>query len=210
MIIKEETSRSILNKSKSGEYYLGKTDNRYTKSTDCHIITNLNNYNSLDMDKLFKLDILELEILVQGKTNKYTVKIILKNIISELKKYINNNDIFTEKDILNAITSSFNNKDIFISCSCPDFTYSGFNYYSAKRNYNSNVINGPALNPPKIKNPLNTKGSACKHIIYILRNLNWLKQLSVILYNYILYIKEHKYQLYLNVIYPKLYDNKKV
>jgi len=48
-------------------------------------------YNSIDMNQLFKQDILQVNIPVVGETDEYTVTIKLEGVVAELQKNIKNN-----------------------------------------------------------------------------------------------------------------------
>ena len=58
-----------------------------------------------------------------------------------------------------------------------------------------------------IRNPNNTKGDACKHILLCLSNLDWLMKIASVIHNYINYCKDHMEYNYTRYIAPKLFDS---
>ena len=73
------------------------------------------------MDALFKGDILEFGVKVQGETNDYVVTIIFENILRNLQQEVKSNDNKLEfRCVLQALLRSFNSGDIYINCTCPD------------------------------------------------------------------------------------------
>ena len=59
---------------------------------------------------------------------------------------------------------------------------------------------------PTTTNPNNDKGKACKHVLLVLNNLNWLIKVTSVIFNYVNYMKKHYERLYADVIYPALYE----
>lgn len=88
---------------------------------------------------------------------------------------------------------------------CPDFIYAGFNYYGVKQNYNSKPILGKALQAPRIKNPLDNKGSCCKHINLVISNTDWMMKVASVINNYIKWCKENMSRNYADIIFPAVY-----
>ena len=88
---------------------------------------------------------------------------------------------------------------------CPDFVYSGNNYYAVKQDYNSNPIFGKAMQAPNIKNPHDTKGAGCKHILLVLSNTEWMMKVASVIYNYIKFSKANLQRNYAQIIFPKVY-----
>mgnify|MGYP007111668696 CR=1 FL=1 len=81
-------------------------------------------YNQIDMNKLFKQDILQVNIPVVGENDEYTVTIKLEGVTAEMQKNIKNNGNKMEfRTIVQALTKVFNTTDVYVKCSCPDFKY---------------------------------------------------------------------------------------
>lgn len=154
------------------------------------------------MNKLFKENILDVNIPVQGETDKYTVKISFGGVLDQLHKQLKTADELNLKIIIRALLSCFNDKDVRISCSCPDWYYR-FSYVATLNNTNSGE---PQTIPAPITNPNDDKGSGCKHTCLALSNTTWLIKLASTIYNYINYMKQYQQKLYADIIYPAIYD----
>lgn len=207
-LLLEKKRQEILAKSRKGDQYKSRPgENRYTRRTKSKVAATVADYNKIDMDALWKGDILEFGIKVQGETNNYIVTILFEHLLDEFKRQIRQNHNKLEfRCILQALLRVFNSDDIYISCSCPDFIYGGYNYYSFRGNFNSNPKLGKALDKPVIRNPNDTKGDGCKHILLCLANLDWLMKIASVIHNYINYCKEHMEYNYTKYIAPKLFD----
>ena len=82
------------------------------------------NYNEIDMNKLFKQDILQVNIPVVGETDEYTVTIKLEGVVAEIQKNIKNNGNKLEfRTIIQSLTKVFNTSDVYVKCTCADFKY---------------------------------------------------------------------------------------
>lgn len=132
-ILQEATRQQLLNKSKRADNYAadnqGRGRNRYERRRYSRIPSQVKSYNSMNMNQLFKDDILTVNLEVTGETNEYVVKIkfggIVENIRNEVKR-----DNLTEiefKLIWRSLIYAFNKGDVYIWCNCPDFKYR-FNY----------------------------------------------------------------------------------
>lgn len=157
------------------------------------------------MNKLFKQDILEIDIPVAGETNNYTVSLKLEGILVELQRVLKANKmIFDYRTVIQATTKVFNTTDIFVKCTCDDFKYR-FDYWSIINNYG---LTDSAHNPGPgkgIANPLNDKGKGCKHVLLVLANGDWIMKVASVIKNYINYMDEHKHEIFLKYIFPKIY-----
>ena len=71
VLLKEASRNQLLTKSKTTT--AGKK--RFKQRVKSRVATTVKQYNSIDMNKLFKDNIFSVDIDVQGETNKYTVKI---------------------------------------------------------------------------------------------------------------------------------------
>ena len=127
--LNESTKNQLINKSKKGDLYAAKNQskgrNRYERRIYSQMSSNRNQYNKIDMDALFKRDILTVGILVHGETDNYTVTMRFSNVC----KYIRDELSRKQKDKVNfkiisrAITKAFNNGNLQINCNCKDAQY---------------------------------------------------------------------------------------
>ena len=123
------------------------------------------------MDALFKGDILEFGIKVQGETNDYAVTIIFENILRNLQQEVKANDNKLEfRCVLQALLRSFNSGDIFVDCQCPDFRFR-FAHNATKDGYNSGM---PEMRPNRFDrtNMNDDMGAGCKHVNLVIANLD--------------------------------------
>lgn len=156
------------------------------------------------MNKLFKEDILTVNISVKGETDDYTVKISFGGFLDILKGFVDNNrDDLNLRNITRALITGFNQDDVYIFCSCPDFHYR-FGYWATKNNLTSGE---PETRPSDITNPTDSLGSGCKHILLVLSNNSWLMKVASVINNYIKYMEKHYQKLYADVIYPTIFDS---
>lgn len=195
----EDSRNQLLHKSKSKE----KGRQRFNRRKKSRIAASVRQYNSIDMNSLFKEDILNINLNIDGETDKYTVRIkftgFLKNLHSELKRA---NDEINLRYITRALINAFNRDDVYIHCSCPDFHYR-FNYWITRDGLNSGERED---RPSDITNPNNELGIGCKHILLILSNTNWLIKVASVINNYIKYMEKHYQKLYADIIYPAIYE----
>ena len=207
-LLLEKNRQDLLNKSKYADNYkdTSKGKNRYERRKRSKIATTIKDYNSISMDALFKTDIIEFNIKVQGETDNYVVTILLDQVLEDIQKQLKaNNYKFEFKVILQSLLKNINSNNIYVSCSCPDFKFSQA-YWASKENYNSGT---PQFDNGKgIRNPNNTKGAGCKHILLCLANLDWVMKIASVIYNYIKYCKDNLKKSYEKYIYPAIYGKK--
>ena len=162
-------------------------------------------YNSIDMNLLFKQDILQVNIPVVGETDEYTVAIKLEGVVAELQKNIKNNqNKFEFRTIIQALTKVFNTSDVWVKCSCPDFKYR-FAHWNIIKNVSvddSSKDPGPGKG---IVNPNDDKGRGCKHVLLVLSNGSWMMKVASVINNYCHYLSEKKPDAFLKLVFPKLY-----
>lgn len=155
------------------------------------------------MNKLFKEDILTVNISVKGETDDYTVKISFGGFLDILNGLvqgdINNLNL---RNITRALITGFNKDDVYIFCSCPDFHYR-FGYWATKNKLTSGE---PENRPSDITNPNDELGSGCKHILLVLSNNSWLIKVASVINNYIKYMEKHYKKLYADVIFPAIFN----
>jgi hypothetical protein len=173
---------------------------RYTK-----VVKSVKAFNSIDMNKVFKQDILQIDIPVIGETDEYTVTVKLEGVIAELQKNIKNNGNKLEfKNVIQALTKVFNTSDVYIKCTCPDWKYR-FSHWNIIKNISvddSSHDPGPGRG---IVNPNDDKGRGCKHSLQALANGSWMMPTSSTLLNYIRYLSEKKPEAFLKLVFPKIY-----
>ena len=162
-------------------------------------------YNSIDMNQLFKQDILRVNIPVVGETDEYTVTIKLEGVVAELQKNIKNNqNKFEFRTVIQALTKVFNTSDVWVKCTCPDFKYR-FAHHLIVNNMSvddSSQDPGPGKG---IANPNDDMGRGCKHILACLANGSWMMKVASVISNYCHYLSEKKPDAFLKLVFPKLY-----
>lgn len=215
-ILLEDKKGELVSKAKSGANYSdqSKGKNRYERRTKSKLASSVKHFNSIDMDKLFKADILDVNIDVSGETNDYVVRISFSGIFDELHNFmgrIKGSDI-SRKIISQALSRAYNNTDVYYNCTCPDFRY--------RHSYNAtkagNLIGDPETRPIRkdvyhaggleAANYYGDRGPACKHIILALKDTSWLIRVGSVIYNYINYMKDHREREYQKYIYPAIYQ----
>lgn len=203
----EDSRSQLLSKSKKGDNYVpsnrSKGKNRYERRLHSKVFHSVKDYNNINMNRLFKDNILDVNVSVHGETDDYSVKMsfggFLDSLHRELKK---NNDILNLRVVSRALTSAFNSDNVYIHCSCKDWKYR-FSYWATK----NSITSGQAeLRPANITNPGDTKGSGCKHIMLVLSNNSWLLKVASVIFNYINYMEKHYAKLYADIIYPAIYE----
>jgi hypothetical protein len=196
--LQEDSRSSLLSRSKSTQ----KGFQRYKKRVKSRIANSVKQYNAIDMNKLFKQDILDVDISVTGETDSYVVKISFGGFCEMVQKEIEKQQgVFNYKAVTRALIRGFNQDDVYISCNCSDWKYR-FNYYATKNNITSG---DPENRPSDITNPEDKLGPACKHVLLVLSNTSWLLKVSSTIYNYVNYMQKHYQKLYADIIYPAIY-----
>lgn len=116
----EDSRNQLISRGKSGQNYKdqSKGKNRFQRRTKSRISASVREYNSIDMNKFFKDNILDVNIVVQGETNKYEVKISFGNILDTLSREIERANTINPRIVIRALTSCFNNGNVYIHCSC--------------------------------------------------------------------------------------------
>lgn len=209
MLIKlnEDSRNKLLSKAKQGANY--KTDqskgrNRYERRTKSKISNSVKEYNRLNMNKFFKEDILDLNILVHGETDDYLVGISFSGILELIREETekNQNIQVDLRLILQMLKRAFNREDhVLVKCSCPDWKYRMAYFASV-----NDIILGEKETIKSDKtNPDDKLGPACKHVILVLSNNSWIVKLASAINNYINYIKDHYEKNYAEIIFPQLY-----
>lgn len=212
--LNEASRNDLLSKSKSSV----KGNQRYRRRVRSHVANSVREFNSIDMNRLFKNNILSVNINVQGETDKYVVRIAFSGFLDilhdELKR---NNDKLDLKIIIKSLIVGFNKDDVYIGCTCPDSIYR-FSYQQSqnkvdtysldgKKIYNKNLgMVDPQNIPANITNPHDTLGSGCKHTLLVLSNNSWIMKVASVINNYIKYMEKYYAKVYADIIYPAIYQ----
>lgn len=200
-----EVQRSqLLQKSKHADNYVSdqsKGKNRYERRLHSKMSTSVQTYNEIDMNKLFKDNILDVIVKVKGETDNYDVKMSFTGFLDQIKKQLNDDQKIDLRIIIRSLVSAFNSGDVYIHCSCPDFKFR-FNYWVTVNGFNSG---SPEHIPSDITNPNDSKGAGCKHILLLLANNTWVIKVASVICNYINYMEKHYSKLYADIIYPAIY-----
>ena len=179
--------------------------NRMERKKFSKIANSVKSYNEINMNDLFKKDLLLVNIPVVGETDEYTVSIRLDGVVAEIQKNIKNNgNKFEYKTVIQSLTKVFNTSDVYVRCRCDDFKYR-FAHWNIVKNVSvddSSQDPGPGKG---IANPNDDKGRGCKHILLCLSNGAWMMKVASTICNYCHYLSEKKPEAFLKLIFPKLY-----
>lgn len=193
----EDSRQQLITKSKTST----KGKQRFDRRNKSRVSSVVKSFNSIDMNKLFKDDILTVNIPVTGETDDYVVRITFGGFLEILRDSVKDKDTIDFRDISRAAILGFNRDDVFIHCECLDFRYR-FNYYATRNQINSGT---PETRPSKITNPNDTLGSGCKHILLVLNNTSWIIRVARVIINYIRYMEKHYPKMYYDIMYPAIY-----
>ena len=203
--LNEVSRRDLINRSKNVEATKLYGTTRYERRMKCKVIDTVASFNKVDMNALFKGNMLSFIVPVQGETNKYNVELLFEGILDEIQKEIKRNNNKCEyKVIYRALLNALNKEDILVSCNCYDYLTT-FAVYATRGGFNSGK---PETRPANIKNPRNSKGTACKHILKVLDNLDWAMKLASTINNYIIYMEKNYNKKYRDFIFPAIYGMK--
>lgn len=200
--LNEATRRDLLLKSRKGEKYKSKKGNRWDAKKQVYIANTVKEYNKIDMNTFWKKDILNFGIKIKGETDNYNVTVEFTKVLDRIKKRIlENKNKLSLKIIYDSLVEALNSSDVKVDCSCPDFKFR-FKVWATKNNYNTGK---EEKREAKITNPHDNLGAACKHILNVLNNAEWIKKISSVINNYINYCKDHMEFNYSRFIFPKIY-----
>jgi hypothetical protein len=125
-LLLEDTRNMLVSKSRSAGAYQDQSrgKNRFDRKKYSSVAKTVKQYNKIDMNKLFKEDILEVSIPVVGEHDSYTVSVKMEGVVKEIAANIKNNKNQLEyRTIVQAITKIFNSSNIWVRCTCPDYKY---------------------------------------------------------------------------------------
>lgn len=203
----EDTRTALITKSRSAGEYKDKSrgKNRFERKKYSKVANTVKQYNNIDMNALFKQDILKVSIPINGETDNYTVTLKIEGVVAEIAKNIKNNKNQLEyRTIVQSLTKMFNTTDIYVKCTCPDHTYN----YAHWNIINKVSVDDTASDPGPgkgIANPNDDKGRGCKHILLVLANGDWMMKVASVINNYVHYASEKMKPAFLKLIFPKLY-----
>lgn len=208
MILYEVSRQQHMQKTKQSDLYAinnrSKGKNRFERRLHQKVSHSTTEYNKLNMNKLFKDGLLDVNILVHGETDDYTVRIVFDGFLDALHRELKkNNNELTLRIVNRALVYCFNNSDIKERCTCDDFKYRQAYFLTQHGAIAGDPQND---NGKRIANPNDTKGSGCKHIQMVLSNNIWLTKVASVIYNYINYMEKHYASLYAQIIYPAIYE----
>ena len=179
--------------------------NRFDRKKYSKIANAVKSYNEINMNSLFKQDILQVNIPVVGENDEYTVTIKLEGVIAEIQKNIkNNNNKLEYRTIVQSVTKVFNTSDVYIKCSCPDAKYR-FAHWNILKNVSVDDSSSDPGPGKGIANPNDDKGRGCKHMLLVLSNGDWMMKVASVINNYCHYLSEKKPEAFLKLVFPKLY-----
>ena len=157
------------------------------------------------MNKLFKDNILDVNVLVNGETDDYIVRMSFAGFLDYLHNQLKvSNSELNTRIVNRALVSAFNSDQVYIHCSCPDWKYR-FAYWATKNDIDSIKGEQPS-NGKWVANPDDTKGAGCKHTLLVLSNNTWLMKVAMVIINYVKYMEKHNQKLYADIIYPAIYQ----
>ena len=208
--LNEDKRQELINKSKHADNYVitnqSKGKNRYERRLHSKIANSVKEYNSIDMNSFFKNNILTVNVSVQGETDNYIVQIKFGSVLDQIHDQLErNNQKFDLKVVMRALVAAFNSDNVYIHCSCPDWNYR-FSYWSRVNDISSDPDIEQTNNGREIVNPYDTKGRGCKHVLLVISNNRWLRNVSSVIFNYVNYMEKHYPKLYADVIYPAIYE----
>lgn len=205
--LQEDNRSSLIAQSRRAGVYKNQErgKNRFERKKYSKIANAVKSYNEINMNMLFKQDILQVNIPVVGENDEYIVTIKLEGVISEIQKNIkNNNNQLEFRTIIQALTKVFNISDVYTKCSCPDFKYRFAHWNIIKKVSVDDTAQDPG--PGKgIANPNDDKGRGCKHILLVLANGDWMMKVASVINNYCHFLSEKKPEAFLKLVFPKLY-----
>lgn len=206
-ILNEDTRTLLVAKSRSVGNYKNsmRGKNRFERKKHSQIAKTVKQYNKIDMNKLFKEDILEVTVPVTGETDSYSVNIRMEKVVAEIAKNIKNNKNKLEfRTVVQSLTKVFNTSNIYVKCSCPDYKYRFAHWNIVNKVSVDDTSKDPG--PGKgIRNPDDKLGRGCKHVLLVLANGDWIMKVASVINNYIHYAEKKLQKPFLKLIFPKLY-----
>ena len=120
----EVTRAGLLNKSRAADTTKSYGTTRYERRKVVHPFNTDAHFNRIDMNAVFKADLLSFIIPVHGESDDYEVEVLFEGICTAIKNQVKlNNNKLEYKCIYRAIIDAINKHDVYVGCSCPDFKY---------------------------------------------------------------------------------------
>lgn len=225
----EDSRSQLISRSKTGSNYAPnnqhKGKNRYARRIYSKVSNSVKEFNSINMNKLFKDDILDINVPVKGETADYIVTLKMSGIMRNLQQELDPSKPINFRNVARALIKSFNSEDVYVRCSCPDWNYRFANFalkhsissYDDVFNKQGRIVKADkhqAENPiaatqaPRFTwtNKDDTAGPACKHVMMVLSNNSWLIKVASVIVNYIKYMEKNMPDMYAKIIYPALFN----
>lgn len=205
-LIEDTRAKQIADSRNKGPYKdQSRGRNRFERKKYSKTENQVKSYNRIDMNKFFKKNELVVDIPVVGETEDYTVTVKVDGVVTEMAKNIkNNHNQFEYRTVLQAFMKCFNTNDVWTKCTCPDYKYR-FKAWNIRKGVSvEGTDEDPGLGK-RIANPNDEDGRGCKHILMVLSNLQWVKNVVSVINNYVRYAETHMRRAFLTVIFPKLY-----
>lgn len=201
-VLTEASRTTLLSKSKSADKYANGKGSRWTQKAKCSVASTVKDYNKIDMNTFWKNDKLTFGVKVAGESGDYIVTISFDHILDKIQRKIHDNKQLLEfKCIYDALIQAINTGDVKISCTCLDYKYR-LKYWNSE---SGDEAGTKETRKADTTNPNNSKGPACKHILAVLNNVEWLNKVASVINNYANYCKENMEYNYSKYIFPKLY-----
>lgn len=112
--LNEDTRAKLLSTSKSTV----KGSQRFKKRIKSRVANQVKQFNDINMNKLFKEDILDINIQVKGETDDYSVRLSFGGFLEELRKNLGENQEISIPIILKSLVMCFNRNDVYMHCTC--------------------------------------------------------------------------------------------
>lgn len=194
----QKVSQCISAARANGEYKNG--GNRFDARRQVSVNGTSSDWVQQDANMLFKTGDYLFSVPVHGKTNDYTVTIIILNFLELLNKELKNRQ-FAVPTFQSAVMQGMNSKDIKVSCQCADWLHRG-SYVATVNGVNA----GRPENRPAIKTNPQNKEIYCKHILSVLQSKVWAARVARTLFNYIIEVWKSKKLMFDKIIRPALGD----
>ena len=110
-----------------------------------------------------------------AKIGTHMLTISFEGAFEELKWFVkgmrgpNRVNRISQQIVAEALSKALDTNDLYVDCDCGDWIYR-FSYFATQKDYK---YGKPENRPPKITNPNDNKGLACKHILSVLAGKRW-------------------------------------
>lgn len=199
----EDKRSQLLSRSKTAEKEKGDGKTRYEKRVKSKFSSSVKEYNQINMNQLFKDNILTVNIPVVGETDNYIVTISFGGLLDLIQERVQkNNNVIDLRIIIQCLIECFNKDNVYIHCSCADWKYR-MAFWATKNDINSGEPQ--ESNGKWIRNPEDQLGPGCKHVMLCLANTGWIIKVASVINNYIKYMSQHYQKMYQTIIYPAIY-----